>query len=430
MKLQKKTFLDSAVIGAALFSMFFGAGNMIFPPYLGLKGGTDWFLGFLGYYIADIGLAIVTLIAMARIKENEDIFSPIGKYAGGLLMFCIILCIGPFITIPRTAATTFELSVTPLLPNFNMVFFYIIFFAIVLILCIKENAVIDIVGKVLTPLLFFDLLFLIIKGIITPIGEIAAPKTNAIIGDGIEAGYQSMDVMAAIIFGVIIFNSIKSRGYHDENSKIKVSAAAGIVSGIGLMIVYLGLTYLGATTSSVYNMHTTRTELLVGLIQILIPGKIGLIFFSVIAGLACLSTAIAITSATAKYFALLTKQKISYKAFVIAICIFGTAVSCFGVEQLIKIASPILSVIYPPVLVLVLLSFFGRRLHLYAYRLSAAAAFVMGVIGALPSFGIRPAFLYSMLFADIGLAWIVPSAVFCILGAAIGRLKDRKNPLT
>ena len=428
MILKKKTFLDSAVIGSALFSMFFGAGNMIFPPYLGLKGGTDWFWGFLGYYIADIGLAIVTLIALARAKENEGIFSSIGKYAAGLLMFCIILCIGPFITIPRTAATTFELSITPLLPDFNMVLFYIIFFGIILLLCIRESAVVDIVGKILTPLLFLGLLFLIFKGILTPVGEIAAPKTNAIIADGIEAGYQSMDVMASIIFGVIIFNAIKSRGYRGDKSKIKLSAAAGIISGIGLIIVYLGLTYLGATASSIYEMHTTRTELLGGLVETLIPGKIGLIFFSAIAGLACLSTAIAITSSAAKYFAEITKQKISYKAFVIIICVFCAAVSWFGVEQLITIASPILNIIYPPVLVLVLLSFLGKRLHVLAYRSAAAAALIMGVIGTLPTFGIRPEFLYALPFSDIGLAWIVPSSVCCVIGATIGRLTDAKNP--
>ena len=207
MILNKKSFIDSTVIGAALFSMFFGAGNMIFPPFLGLKGGTDWFWGFLGYYIADIGLAIIALIAMARTKENESIFAPVGKYAAEILMFCIVLCIGPFISIPRTAATTYELSILPLLPEFNMPLFYIIFFGAVLLLCIKESAVVDIVGKILTPLLFIGLLFLIIKGAISPVGEIIKPRTHGIIADGIESGYQSLDVMAAIIFGVIILNA-------------------------------------------------------------------------------------------------------------------------------------------------------------------------------------------------------------------------------
>ena len=428
MILNKKSFIDSTVIGAALFSMFFGAGNMIFPPFLGLKGGTDWFWGFLGYYIADIGLAIIALIAMARTKENESIFAPVGKYAAEILMFCIVLCIGPFISIPRTAATTYELSILPLLPEFNMPLFYIIFFGAVLLLCIKESAVVDIVGKILTPLLFIGLLFLIIKGAISPVGEIIKPRTHGIIADGIESGYQSLDVMAAIIFGVIILNAVKSRGYIDYNSKIKISATAGIISGIGLVIVYLGLTYLGATASSLYDMHTTRTQLLVGLIQAIIPGKLGLIFFAIIAGLACLSTAIAITSSAAKYFALATKQKVNYKTFVAIICVFGAVVSSFGVEQLIVIASPILNIIYPPILVLVLLSFFGKRLHVLAYRLSALVALIMGIIGTLPSFGIRPEFLYVLPFADIGLAWIVPSVVFGVIGAMIGRFKTHKIP--
>ena len=136
MKDNKTTLRNSLIIGSAIFSMFFGAGNMIFPPYLGFVSGNEWFAGFLGYYIADIGLALIALISLAKFGGFKKVFSPIGSFFGTVIMFAIVLCIGPIITLPRTAATTFELSVLPLAKNFNMVIFYIIFFLAVLFLCI------------------------------------------------------------------------------------------------------------------------------------------------------------------------------------------------------------------------------------------------------------------------------------------------------
>ncbi len=423
----KKTFVDSFVIGAALFAMFFGAGNMIFPPFLGLKSGTQWFSGFLGYYIADIGLAVVAILAQIKTGGYKGIFRPLGKVAMTAIMLSIVMCIGPLISIPRTAATTFELSVMPLFENVSMPVFGVCFFAVVLIMSINKSAVVDIIGKVLTPVLFIGLLFIIVKGIINPLGIIEVlPRTESPIADGIAAGYQSMDVLAAVIFGALILNSTAQKGHTQPKSKATVAAGASIVAGIGLLAVYLGLTYLGATVSSLYDMHIYRTELLVLLIQSLIPGKAGLIFFSVVAGFACLSTAVALTGSAAEYLSDLSKGKINYKLTVIIICVFSAIVSSFGVEILVNVASPVLSVVYPPVLVTVLLSFFGDKINCWGYRFAAVAATVMGVFDALASFGIRFDLISRLPLNSLGLGWVIPSIVFCIAGIVFGKLSDKK----
>lgn len=423
----KKVFSDSLIIGAALFAMFFGAGNMIFPPYLGLKSGTEWFSGFLGYYVADIGLAVVAILAQIKTGGYKGIFKPLGNVARTVIMFSVVMCTGPLISIPRTAATTYELSIMPLFENVNMPLFNIAFFALVLVLSINKSAVVDIIGKVLTPVLFVGILFLIVKGLIDPLGVVGAlPRTDSPIADGIEAGYQSMDVLAAVIFGVLILNSAAQKGHTQPKAKARVAVGASLVAGAGLLAVYLGLTYLGATVSSVYDMHIYRTELLIALIQSLIPGKAGLIFFAVVAGFACLSTAVAITGSAAEYFSDLSKGKIGYKAMVVAVCAFSTVVASFGVETLVTVASPILSVVYPPVLVTVLLSFFGDRLNVWGYRLAAAAATAMGISDALASMGIRLQLVSDFPLSSLGLGWVVPSAVFCILGIAFGKITNAK----
>ena len=149
---------DIFVIGFALFSMFFGAGNVIFPPYLGLESGSQWFFGFLCYFIADIGLALLALFAIMRCGSTEAIVKRIGKIPSVLLMTAIVLCIGPMLAIPRTAASTFEMSVQLMIPDFSAPLFSVVFFAVIFLLSIRESAVVDIVGKILTPLLLLGLL--------------------------------------------------------------------------------------------------------------------------------------------------------------------------------------------------------------------------------------------------------------------------------
>lgn len=423
-KISNRRSWDCLVIGAALFAMFFGAGNMIFPPYLGLQAGKDWFLAFLGYYIADIGLAVLAMLALIRTGGSEGLLRPLGKVWGTGLMLAIILCLGPLISIPRTAATTFELSIQPLVPGMNMLLFCAIFFLAVCLLSINESAVVDIVGKILTPLLFCSLLLLIGKGVLTPLGPAAGKALNSrVIASGISAGYQTMDVLASTVFGALILNSAAQKGHTDRKSQTRVAMGASLVAGAGLLVVYLGLTYLGATARALPNTRLTRIELLIALIRALLPGQFGLVFFAVIAGLACLTTAIALTSASARYFSGLSGGKLSYRTAVIGICVFSALVSGVGVEQLVTLASPILSIVYPPVLALVLLSFVGREHAVWMYRLPAAAAMAVGLLEVLVSFGAPEALLNWLPLSRLGFAWVVPVAVAAGIGALLQKGK-------
>lgn len=429
-KVNKNTALHCLIIGAALFSMFFGAGNMIFPPYLGFKAGVEWFDGFVGYYVADIGLAVIAILALIKSGGNQRLFEPLGKVAGTALMFTVVMCIGPVISIPRTAATTYELSVLPLMPKVNGIIFNALFFGVVLMLCINRSAVVDIVGKILTPLLFAGLIFLIFCGVVNPISEInMLARGGSPIAQGIEAGYQSMDVLGAIIFGVLILGSAREKGHTTPKEQKAVTIGASAVAGVGLMVVYLGLTYLGASASSVYDMHVSRTELLINLIRALMPGEWGLVFFAVVAGLACLSTAIAITSSASEYLSTLAKDKISYKAFVVIICVASTVLSCVGVEQLVKIASPILNVVYPPVMTMVILRLFDRHVSTLTYRTSAGVALIFGALYTIPDLHMSITVLDALPLSSFGLGWVAPTimAIIISIGAQKIIAKNKKS---
>lgn len=419
---------DSLIIGAALFSMFFGAGNMIFPPFLGFGSGVDWIQGFIGYFITDIGLVILTLMAVVRFNGQKELLSIAGKGLAAAVLFIIIMCLGPIISIPRTAATTYELSILPIFGEQKVPWFYMLFFSLVLLLCFNKGKIVDFVGKILTPLLVIGLLVLIIMGIITPIGKITLQsRFSSVIGEGIAAGYQSMDVLAAVVFGAIILNSTKDRGYNQPKTVSKVVFYSSVVAGIGLMVVYLGLTFLGATACENYTMHITRTELLTGIISELFPGKLGLVFFGTVAGLACLSTAVALTGSAAEYLERLFKGKINYRAFVIAICISDTLLATVGVEKLVSFAAPMLSLVYPPILVIVVLSFFKKHLGKISICSTVSAALLFGLYDAVSSFGYRIRAIDFMPLSSIGLFWIIPVLAVFAIGFTIEIISKRKS---
>ena len=212
-----KTNKDIIVVGFALFAMFFGAGNLIFPPFLGVVSGSSWITGFAGFILADVGLALLAILAAARCNgEVSKVLSRSGKNLAIILGSAIMICLGPLVAIPRTSATTFEMGVQPLFSGFSPILFSIIFFDATFILTIKPSKVVDIIGAYLTPALLVALAILIIKGIIIPIGEMSStPLIENLFSEGIKQGYQTMDALGAVALSAVIITSLANKGYKD-----------------------------------------------------------------------------------------------------------------------------------------------------------------------------------------------------------------------
>ena len=421
---RKKLVTDSIVVGFALFAMFFGAGNVVFPPYIGMHAGEQWANGFLFYFIADIGLALVAMFAILHAGGADNITGRIGHVASKVLMCAVILCIGPMVAIPRTAATTLEMSVTPFFSGMSPVVFSIIFFAVILLLSIKQSAVIDIVGKILTPALLIGLLVLIVKGFVSPIGDIVDTGVSAseVTVNGIKSGYQTMDVLAAMAFGIIILSSADEKGYTDGKSAAKMIGIAAALSGVLLLIVYFGLTYLGATASTVFPTDISRANLLIGIVELLL-GKAGLIIFAIVIALACITTAVALVSSAASFFAKLANDKISYSVFVVVICVSSAVISNLGLDMIIAIATPVLDIVYPPMLVLILLSWFGDKLHKSVYVSSVAGSLIASVLATASLYGMNVPVIDSLPLASLGLGWLTPAAVFGLVAYLVSKVK-------
>lgn len=426
--MEKKQFKpkDMLVIGAALFAMFFGAGNLIFPPLLGQQTGTSWFIGFLFFFIFDVGLALVAILAL--INKNEysitGLTGPMGKVPGAVIGAIGALCIGPFLAIPRTAATTYEVGVAPLFPGFNTWIFSAVFFAIVLVLTIRPSKVVDIVGQFLTPVLVIFLLIMIIVGIVNPLGPIELDSTVNAVKEGTYNGYQTLDVIASMIFIIIIANSARDKGYTDQASLAGATIRSSVVAAIGLLIIYGGLTYLGATTGTLADYQgLDQTTLLVTITKGLF-GNTGVILLGIIVLFACWTTAIGLTSAVSEYFVELSGGKLKYKTLVIIIVIFSWVISNAGVSTIIQFSAPLLNLIYPGLLVLIILAFFHKKIkNNNVYRLAAYFGMITSALEILAGFGLPTGFVSVLPLSDMGFAWIIPA----IVGAIIGKFIPSKS---
>lgn len=417
-----KRVKDMMVVGFALFAMFFGAGNLIFPPYLGVLSGTQWWVAFLGFVFADVGLALLAVIAATRFNGNtEEMFKRAGKTLGIVLGCAIVICIGPLLAIPRTAATTFEMGIIPIFGDgFSPILFSVIFFAITLFLSIRPSKVVDIVGQYLTPALLVALAILIIKGIISPLGAIRdSSLIDGVFAEGIAQGYQTMDTLAAIVFSTVVILSVVGKGYTEEKDKLKMTIGSGIVAAIGLALVYGGLAYLGATVSTQYGADIEQTTLIVSITAALL-GNTGKILLAIIVALACLTTAIGLTSAAGQYFSDITKGKLKYEYVVISVCVFAAIISNFGVSTIISFAAPILSIVYPATLTLIVLSLFGKKIkNDNVFKCATYMALLVSVLTVANDYGFNFQFMHKLPLDSLGFNWIVPVLVAGLIGFLI-----------
>ena len=413
----KSSLKDVIVVGFAMFAIFFGAGNLIFPPYLGMVSGQEWFKGFLCFMIADAGLAVMTVLAMIRYDGTVwSMLRRLSKPAAAVMATVAMLCVGPLLCIPRTCATTFEMGVLPLFPECSPWLFGALFFGAVFILTVRPSAVIDIIGKFLTPALLLTLAVLFVKGVIHPIGTIstAAPAVN-VAQEGLLAGYQTMDVFGALAITLVVVNTVKEKGYSEEKLRFSVISKSSIVAALGLFFVYCALSFLGATSSELELGAVNQAGLVVTITELLLQ-RFGVVLLAVIVLFACLTTAIGLTSSSAEFFSRLTKNKISYPVMVGIVCAVGLVISTVGISTMIDFASPILNIIYPIILTQIILSFFNEKIaNDNVYRGAAIGAFIVCTLDVIAGFGVELPFLQYLPLDSVKLSWMLPATVWWLM---------------
>lgn len=420
------------VVGFALFSMLFGSGNLIFPPEIGITGGENWAEGYIAYFLADAVLGICSVFAMLRVGGDVDrLTGTVGRGGSMVINTVCIICIGPLLAIPRNAAVTFEMGIAPLFgldpenPVLRLVF-SIVFFGIVLLMTVRPSRVIDILGKYLTPILVLAITVLILRGIFAPAAEAGPAVSDSLIKDGIYNGYQTLDLMAGIYFSILIIEAIRSHKLPGRKAERRGAAFAAIIAGAILCFVYGGMAYLGATTGSQWTTEFTSGEinqagLVVNITQALL-GNLGVAWISIIVALACLTTAIGLTSSTASYFS----NKIpagNYTVMIVITCVISAVLCNFGLSAIISIAAPILMLFYPTVMFLTLTTLARgvfRKKNFYV--LGAGMCFLVSALTTLTdTFGVTGlSWIHTMLpLDDYGFNWVVPTVIAAVIGQLI-----------
>ena len=368
-----KKVVDIIVVGFAIFSMFFGAGNLIFPPYIGMASGSGWLISYLGFIISDVGMILLSIIAIAKAGSYQAVLGRAGKKFGLALEVIIMLCLGPILIIPRTGATTFEISIAPLTSSIGPVMFSIIFFALTFILTVKPNKVVDIIGKFLTPILLLTLAALIVKGVLSPLGELSSTSDlQSLFSTGLAQGYQTMDALGSGGIATLIIATFLAKGYKDKKEVTRLTIKSSLVAAVGLILIYSGLAYLGATVSNIYDTSISQTALLIAITKGLLGSSGGI---------------------------------------------------------LLSIVAPILTILYPVALVLVLMvSFKNIFTKNSTYKGAAYATLLVSTLTVIDSLGININFIHALPFDRLGFNWIIPAIIGGILGTFI--FKDKSIDLT
>lgn len=435
LKVKKLSFQDTLAIGLMLFSLFFGAGNLIFPPALGQSAGSNVWVAILGFLTTGVGLPLLGVLAVGLSGSNdaEDIAKRVHPIFATALLVSTYLTIGPLFAIPRTGAVSYEIGIKPFMSGdmggdgTGLIIYSIIFFGVTCWLALNPSKIVDRVGKILTPALLIMLAFLVGQTFLNPLGQTLVPvgdyQSHAF-AKGFQEGYLTMDTLASIVFAIIVLNAVKSKGVENPKEIAKVCTGAGLIAAFFLGAIYVSLAYLGATSVGTIG-QAANGGIILSKVANIYYGSLGNLILGLAIIFACLTTSIGLVSACASYFSKLF-PRLSYQTLVYIMSIFSLVISNIGLTQLIAFSVPVLIGIYPMVIVLIFLVFldplFGGRTEVYrcSMLLTGIVSIVDGLNAAnLPLGFVTKLFSAYLPFFDISLGWVIPAIAGVVLGYII-----------
>ncbi len=433
MKLNKKNMV---VIRFMLFSLFFGAGNLIFPPFLEQNAGEHTFTAMAVFLLTAVVLPVLGVIVVARFDGLDKLSGKAGKRFAFIFTVLIYLSIGPGLGIPRVTSVPFEMAVSPYLPNdanrtLWMVLYSALFFLVALWLCLNPGKLVQRIGRVLTPSLLILLVLLFIsfvtKGNVNVAPALDSYQSSAFL-KGFTEGYNTMDTIAALNFGLVISTTLVSFGLNEKKDRITHTVYAGIFAGSILAIVYVMLSYMGMCSSGVYAVQENGAWTLRCIVQ-QVFGDGGAILLAAIFTLACLTTCVGLINSISQFFSILFK-KISYKVWVIAIVCFSFLVCNLGLNVILSISVPVLNIVYPVSIVLILLGLTDTLWvdHPYVYPFTVLGTAVFSVLHTLDTleitFGVFSDALKMIPLYSSGFGWVIVASGMMLVSILVDKMKN------
>ena len=398
-----------------LFGLFFGAGNLIFPASMGQMSGANMWPAAAGFLITGVGLPLLGVAALGISRENGllGLSSRVSKKYGLLFTCLLYLTIGPFFAIPRCATVSFTVGIEQLLPQTDqtlaLALFSLLFFAAVLFFSLRPGEILTWIGKVLNPLFLCFLAILIIRALSEPLGQIAeiAPSGTYItdaFATGLLEGYNTMDALAGLAFGIIVVNAIRSLGVSEPDEIAKSTVKAGLLSAMLMALIYVLVTMIGAQSRGSFAAAANGGEALAQIAEHYF-GSIGALILAFTVTLACLKTAIGLITSCAETFVKLFPHGPGYHIWAIGFCLLSFLIANLGLNAIIACSMPVLMFLYPLAIVLILLTLFGKAFHddRHVLRWTIGMTVIAAIYDLLRSL---PASLLSALSLDQPIHWI------------------------
>ncbi|WP_454044906.1 branched-chain amino acid transport system II carrier protein [Corynebacterium sp. Marseille-Q2516] len=420
-----------------LFSMFFGAGNLIFPAYLGVEAGTSFVPAIIGFLGTGVALPVLAIIAIA-ISGNDvgELARRAGRIFGVAFPILAYLSIGAFYALPRTGAVSYSTAIQPITGSDSIVWsglFNLVFFGVALLLAYNPGSIINHLGKWLTPALLILLVVLVAIALFTfdgtagaPVGKDQTPPAAT----GLVEGYLTMDSIAALAFGIVVISSLRYKGVPEGPRLVRGTIWAGVGAGILLALIYVGLGAIGHTIPNA-SQYADGATLLADAAKLTMstPGQV---VFGLIVLLACMTTAVGLIAATSEFFHLLLPG-ISYHAWAIVFSLMSFGMATMGLNTVLSVAAPIIGFIYPPAITLIFLTLVEpavrRRIHLvWTYYLGIWVAVAWSAVSTLVGLGItqlEPLVAWAPLHAQ-QMDWVLPTVIAIIVGVILDRTVPRR----
>ena len=441
--MDKRLTLSSYIlIGSMLFGLFFGAGNLIFPVHMGQEAGSNVVSATIGFLVTGIGLPFLGVVAIGVSKSSGlfDLASRVHPIYGYIMTVLLYLTIGPFFALPRTGTVSYEIGLAPYIPNeyhtVGLAVFTILFFFVALLFSLKPSKILTWVGKILNPLFLVFLAFLVIVSFLKPMGSISDAAIHGIYATdpffkGFTEGYNTMDALASLAFGIIVVQTIKGLGVQSPRNIAIGTIKAGSVSVLLMGLIYGCLAYIGATSIGQYKLSENGGIALAQIADYYF-GSLGSILLAIIVTLACLKTAIGLITACSETFQELFPAFLSYKSYVVLFTILSCLIANIGLTQIISLSIPVLMFLYPLAITLILLAllsplFKDRQIVYMMTTLCTLLVSIADGINAMPESiknqesvqGVLIIYRNFLPFFDIGMGWIIPLVVGLGLGWVI-----------
>ncbi|WP_294571700.1 branched-chain amino acid transport system II carrier protein [uncultured Subdoligranulum sp.] len=443
--MKKLSLRQLITVATMLFGLFFGAGNLIFPASMGQLAGSNLWWASAGFLITGVGLPLLGVAALGISREEGllELSSRVGK-GYGLFFTCLLyLTIGPFFAIPRCATVSYTVGIQQLLPQGGaaaLAVFSLLFFGAVLFFSLRPGEILTWVGKVLTPLFLCFLAVLVLRALSAPMASVAdippaGSYRDAAFSTGLLEGYNTMDALASLAFGIIVVNAIRSLGVREPGAVARDTVRAGVFSSLLMAVIYLLVTVVGAQSRGQLEISANGGEALAQIAGHYF-GSAGAVILAATVTIACLKTAVGLVTSCSETFVKIFPGGPSYRVWAVTFSLVSFLIANLGLNTILAYSTPVLMFLYPLSIVLILLTLGGRLFgnHPAVLRWTIGCTMVAAVFDLLrtlptqaqAALHLEPVVALAETWLPLckqGFGWVCPAVLGLVIGLVLRRVR-------